>query len=568
MFDMHKNIEEIKALLTKPIVLVGLMGVGKSTVGRMLAEYLGRPFYDSDDSIVASAGKSISRIFAEDGEPAFRQIERDAINGLLGNGPCVIASGGGAISVPETAHHILEKGLCIWVDAPIDLLVERTQGSDRPLLRHGDPSEVLASLFEKRVDAYRQAHIHVRDEGLTVEEAAARILLQIREYLFSNPLEKADEKYVPQALCLDVSLFDRSYPIFIGSGLLDNPEIWLNHEMQGRKAFILVDYTVRALLVDKLQQTLASFMKSVAVMELPVGEQTKSFDRYEAVMEWLVSNGVTRDSIIFAVGGGVIGDLAGFAASTILRGIDFVQIPTTILSQVDSSVGGKTGINSSSAKNMIGTFYQPKAVVIDLDTLMTLPQRQWLAGYAEIVKYALIGDAAFFEWLGVHSDSMLNGDTLTLMRAIETSCRMKAQIVELDEHEETGLRATLNLGHTFGHALEALLHYDGTILHGEAVAIGLVLAARLSQRLSYISKEDVKLIENHLKSVGLRTELSEVVLPEGTGAEDFMAVMRKDKKATANGMVFVVLKRIGEATLEKNIPEQLIFDLLTESLSS
>lgn len=563
------NIDEIKENLDRPIVLVGLMGAGKTTIGKLLADKLGWPFYDSDDEIVRAAGKSISQIFEEEGEPAFRDLERMTLQGLLRSGSSVIASGGGSISIPETASSIMNHGLCLWLDAPVDVLVDRTRDSDRPLLRHGDPTEVLSGLLEKRKSSYGQAHIHILDEGLNPDDMTDRALMQIHDYLFVNADDKdvEDDDHIPQALCMTVSLSERSYPIFIGSNLLTDVDVWLSDEYRNRRAFIITDYNVRAIFTDKLQAALTPHMKSVAVMELPPGEQTKSFDRFQAVLEWLLENGVKRNSIIFAVGGGVIGDLAGFAASTILRGIDFIQIPTTLLSQVDSSVGGKTGINSKAGKNLIGAFYQPKTVVVDIDTLQTLPKREWLSGYAEIVKYGLLGDADFFTWLEINGQKMLEGHPVTVMRAIEKACHMKAEIVREDEREETGLRATLNLGHTFGHALESLTGYSGEMLHGEAVAIGCVLAAKLSFELGHISEHDYMRIKYHFKMVGLRTSIRDVKLPEGTTPQHFIDLMRKDKKSTSEGMVFVILKRLGMAELASGIPEDMVAKVIADSMS-
>ena len=484
------------------------------------------------------------------------------------HGVCVIASGGGSISIPETASSILDNSLCLWIDAPVEILVKRTQGSDRPLLKHGDPEEVLTMLKEKRSAAYHQAHVHVLDDGLEVGEMVDRILMQIREHMFDtiSDTEDEDDSHVPQALCMTVSLFDRSYPIFIGANLLEDIDVWLTHEFRNRKAFIITDYNVRAAVTDKFQKVLAPYMKSVSVMELNPGEQTKSFERYQTVVEWLIESGIKRDSIVFAVGGGVIGDLAGFSAATVLRGVDFIQIPTTLLSQVDSSVGGKTGINTKFGKNLVGAFYQPQTVVIDLNVLDTLPKREWLSGYAEIVKYGLLGDADFFTWLEINGQKMLDGQPVAVMRAIEKSCSMKADIVSQDEREENGLRASLNLGHTFGHALEFLTGYGTELLHGESVAIGCVLAARLSFELGYLSESEVMRVVHHFKSVGLRTEIREVKLPQGTTPQTIVDLMRKDKKSNAGGMVFVVMKRLGDVELSSTVPEGLVYKVVEDSL--
>ncbi|OFW87926.1 MAG: 3-dehydroquinate synthase [Alphaproteobacteria bacterium RIFCSPHIGHO2_02_FULL_46_13] len=566
MIKTQSNIESIKANLDKPIVLVGLMGAGKTTVGRILADMLGWPFFDSDDEIVRAAGKSISAIFEEEGEPAFRDLERITIRGLLRNRRCVIATGGGSISVPETASMILEGSVCLWLDASVPVLVERTKGSDRPLLKHGDPAEVLGMLLEKRRSTYMQAHLHILDDNLDPDDMASRILMQICEYLFDHNSIEDVEKHVPQALCLTVSLFDRSYPIFIGANLLHDIDVWLSHEFHGRKAFIITDYNVRAAVTDKFQAAITPHMKSVAVMELPPGEQTKSFDRFQVVVEWMIENGIKRDSIVFAVGGGVIGDLTGFASSAVLRGVEFIQVPTTLLSMVDSSVGGKTGINSKFGKNMIGAFYQPRAVVIDMEVLSTLPAREWLAGYAEIVKTALLGDSDFFTWLEINANKILEKNPVTVMRAIEKSCHMKAEIVAQDEHEENGMRAKLNLGHTFGHAFENLCGYGSTLLHGEAVGVGLVLAARLSHALGHLSEKDVMRITYHLSKMGLKTEIRDIGLPAGTTVDQIIDLMRKDKKSTQNGMVFVVLTRIGDVELVYDVPEEMVEKIIRESM--
>jgi shikimate kinase/3-dehydroquinate synthase len=566
MMNTQKYIDVIKNNLDKSITLVGLMGAGKTTVGRILADMLDWPFYDSDDEIVRSVGKSISAIFEEEGEPAFRELERMTLRGLVKNKQSIIATGGGSISIPETAEVILENSLCIWLDAPVDVLVERTKGSDRPLLKHSDPREVLEKLSEKRKTAYQQSHIHILDDDLSPEDTANRVLMQIYEFLLDEDELDVEEDHIPPAICHTVSLFDRSYPIFMGAGLLENPEMWLSQDLMGKKAYIITDYNVRANVVDKFQSALSPHMKSVAVMELPPGEQTKSFDRYESVMDWLLEGGIKRDSLIFAVGGGVIGDLAGFAASTALRGIQFIQIPTTLLSMVDSSVGGKTGINSKHGKNLIGAFYQPQAVVIDMDVLKTLPKREWLSGYAEIVKYGLLGDAEFFKWLEINVTKLLEGSPVAVMRAIEKSVHMKAEIVATDEYETNGQRARLNLGHTFGHALESLTGYSADLLHGESVAIGCVLAARLSQALGHLDEIEVLRIEHHFKTVGLRTAIRDIKFDKKPTADDIVALMRKDKKSTQAGMAFIIMTRLGDSELSTTVPENLVYQVVEQSL--
>ncbi len=370
---------------------------------------------------------------------------------------------------------------------------------------------------------------------------------------------KAEYKTVP------VSLSDRSYSILLGSGALARTELWLPADAASRKVFVITDENV-APLGEQLNALLHKKVGQLMTFALPPGEQTKSFEFYQQTLEWLLENKVNRSSLIIAMGGGVVGDLAGFVAASVLRGIDFIQIPTTLLAQVDSSVGGKTGINSVQGKNLVGAFYQPKTVVIDLETLKTLPDREMKAGYAEIVKYGMLGDIRFFEWLEQNGKKVLAKDPAALAHAIETSCKMKAEIVRQDEREENGLRALLNLGHTFAHALETACEYDGRLLHGEAVGIGLVQAARLSQMLGQITDADVGRVKAHLSSLGLMTEISEIKPAVKASPADLLALMNKDKKATADGITFVVLQKLGRARLDKTVNAEQILQILEGSL--
>jgi 3-dehydroquinate synthase len=371
---------------------------------------------------------------------------------------------------------------------------------------------------------------------------------------------KADYKTVP------VNLLDRSYPILIGKGVLSFHEMWLPRDIAQRKVYIVTDENVLSPHVERLQKALSDRVPQLMTYVLSPGEQAKSFSCYQQILEWLLKNGVNRHSLIIAAGGGVVGDLAGFVAASILRGIDFIQVPTTLLAQVDSSVGGKTGINSEQGKNLIGAFYQPKNVVIDLDTLATLPHREILAGYAEIVKYGLLGNIRFFEWLEQNGHKVCAGDTDALSYAIETSCKMKAEIVQQDEREENGLRALLNLGHTFAHALETACEYDGRLLHGEAVGIGLVLAGRLSEKLGLISPSESERIKSHLQSLGMKTEISDITPPVTVSADDLLALMQKDKKMTPDGLAFVVLQKLGRAKLDKAVTASQVRALLQDSM--
>jgi 3-dehydroquinate synthase len=361
-----------------------------------------------------------------------------------------------------------------------------------------------------------------------------------------------------------IDLAARSYDIFIGKALLYRLLDLVPLDLAGRSIFIVTDRHVESYAAIVKDQTLHGRARRAEVMVLEPGEKTKSFAQVEHICSWMLANGVNRDSVVFAVGGGVIGDLAGFCASVVMRGVPYVQIPTTLLSQVDSSVGGKTGINTPQGKNLIGSFYQPIAVIADLETLTTLPQRELFSGYAEILKYALIQDLGFFKWLEQNGARLCTLEMDVLSYAIEVSCRAKAQIVQTDERE-SGRRALLNFGHTFGHALEVAAEYNGSLLHGEAVAIGMVMAFDLSYRMALCSIEDLERVERHLASIGLPTKAS-MVDGLGTTVDQLIENMHGDKKVTAGQMVFILANAIGEAFISQSVPEDLVREVLTESL--
>lgn len=358
-----------------------------------------------------------------------------------------------------------------------------------------------------------------------------------------------------------IALGDRSYDISIGQNLLEDITSLVPASLQGRKVFIITDENVvpyATAVQEKVKAAGASFFE---ICTLPFGEGTKSYESLHKVHGWMLENNIHRNSLVFAVGGGVIGDLAGFCAATILRGVPFVQVPTTLLSQVDSSVGGKTGINTPYGKNLVGSFYQPISVVADIETLKTLPKREMLAGYAEVVKYGLLGDKDFFEWLEVHGSDVAAIEPKAVSYAIEVSCKTKARIVEEDEHEG-GKRALLNLGHTFGHALEAAAGYDGTLLHGEGVSIGMVMAFDLSMRMGLCNGQDVHRVVNHFKNVGLPVNAVDI----DANVDDLIATMRRDKKAMDNKMIFILVNGIGDAFVSKDVPEDLVREVLKDGL--
>src|SRR5574340_589182 len=348
---------------------------------------------------------------------------------------------------------------------------------------------------------------------------------------------------------LTVGLGERSYPIHIGSGLLDRADL-MQSALPRKRGAVVSNTTVAPLYLEKLQQTLQEIGVSSVPIILPDGEEYKNSATLNLIYDALLTNRCERKTTLIALGGGVIGDLTGYAAATYLRGVPFIQVPTTLLAQVDSSVGGKTGINHPLGKNMIGAFYQPRLVLADTDTLNTLPDNELAAGIAEVIKYGLIRDLPFFEWLEQNMDKLLARDTEALQYAIARSCQNKAEVVAADERE-SGERALLNLGHTFGHAIESGMGY-GNWLHGEGVAAGTIMAADLSQRLGWIGAGDVARIRGLFERAGLPT-----VAP-ALGAEKDPELIGLDKKVEGGKMRFVLLKEIGRAVIYGDVPEMLL----------
>ena len=350
---------------------------------------------------------------------------------------------------------------------------------------------------------------------------------------------------------IPVDIAGRPYQVHVGSGLLTNLAELAGARLRKRRVPIVTDANVHARWGSAVEQALTEAGREAVWRVLPAGESTKSWDQLAATVDWLLAEEVERGDHVLALGGGVIGDLTGFATSILKRGCNFIQIPTTLLAQVDSSVGGKTAINTTAGKNLVGAFHQPALVLADLDVLATLPRRELLAGYAEVVKYGLLGDAPFFDWCVANGAAMLAGDAALREYAVAHSVAAKAAIVKADERETLGLRALLNLGHTFGHALEAQTGFSDRLLHGEGVALGMVLAARVSARRGLIAGSDADRIAAHFAEVGMASEIASLGL--NCDGQALIAHMLHDKKMDAGTLPFVLLRQIGEAFLAKDV---------------
>ena len=357
---------------------------------------------------------------------------------------------------------------------------------------------------------------------------------------------------------VDVGLKEHGYPIYIGTDFLTRVGEMMKPFARSSKVFVITDNLVGALYLPMVKTSLEQAGFTVFDLVVPQGEASKTFDRAKELLERILKTGCDRQSVVVALGGGVVGDLAGFCAALLLRGVDFIQIPTTLLAQTDSSVGGKTAVNTAVGKNLVGTFHQPKAVFIDVSTLKTLDPQQILAGFAEVVKYGLALNADFWNWLVDNGESVLALDDTVLSSAVEQCCRINTAVVEADEFEETGLRALLNYGHTIGHAIESVSGLRGSILHGEAVAIGSVLAAYLSADLGLCDAGLPDAVAQQYEKWGLPTRFDALKVSE------LMTAMHRDKKTTGSHLNFVLLEGIGSGVLVHDIEPDAVIKVLNE----
>ena len=365
---------------------------------------------------------------------------------------------------------------------------------------------------------------------------------------------------------VSVDLGLRSYDVRIGPGLVGDLGNHLLPLLHRKKVAVITDETVAAQHLLALAASLEQHGIAMTALAIPPGESSKGWPQLERCVEWLLDQKIERRDVVIAFGGGVVGDLVGFAASVLRRGVRFVQLPTTLLAQVDSSVGGKTGINTVQGKNLVGAFHQPSLVLADIDVLATLPPRDFLAGYGEVVKYGLLGDAAFFEWLEINAASMVAGDADARQYAVRRSVEMKAGIVSRDEHEN-GERALLNLGHTFCHALEKATGYSDRLLHGEGVSIGCALAFELSQRMGLCAQETPSRVRAHFRKLGLKTDIADIA-GELPSAQDLLGLMGQDKKVIGGKLRFILARGIGQAFVADDVPPDLVLGVLQDALAN
>lgn len=503
--------------------LIGMMGSGKSAVGKILAAKSGRVALDLDREIERSMGVSIASIFASAGEASFREAESRALaRAASSRRPAVIATGGGAVLSDANVARMRQTGQVVWLDAPVAVLARRVKGSSRPLLTR-DAGRTLAKVFSERRSRYvSAADVRVDAARGTPVAVASRV----------------EEALVRRPLVYRVG--SHSTAIHVGAGLLDRAGALVKESLGAANAILVTDETVGALHARRLKGSLRSAGFSVRVLTLEPGERHKNAAAVLDLWSGLVAAGVDRKTPVLALGGGVVGDLAGFAAATILRGVPLVQIPTTLVAQVDSAIGGKTGFDLVAGKNLVGAFKQPALVIADPSVLGTLPERELRAGMAEVVKYGVILDEAFFDLLERASWPL---GAAMLERIVQRCAQLKAGVVERDP-EERGERAILNFGHTAGHALEAASGYR--LRHGEAVAAGMVAEAELSCELGACAARDVERLTGLVARLGLPTAATRRTAPRFLGA---------DKKRTGRMIRMPLMKRIGRVEI-RQVPIQ------------
>jgi shikimate kinase/3-dehydroquinate synthase len=555
----------VEALTGRSLVIVGMMGSGKTTVGRRLALRLGLPFVDVDQEIVQAAGMPIADIFARHGEDHFRDGERRVMNRVLAGGPGIVATGGGAFMNAATRARIAETSISIWLKADLDTLMRRVRKrATRPLLQTADPVGTMQRLLAEREPIYAQADVTVYSREASHETVVEDVIRALEAHVAGR--DAAEKVKSNPRMEISVDLPGRRYDIVIGDNLLRDAGAHIAELAPGASCAIVTDANVAGHHLHRLEASLdAAGIRHVAIT-IPPGESSKGFATYEHICEAILSARMERGDIVVALGGGVVGDLAGFAAATVRRGMRLVQIPTSLLAQVDSSVGGKTGINSPHGKNLIGAFHQPALVIADTSVLATLPEREFRAGYAEMVKYGLINDADFFYWLEAEWRDVFAGGPAR-MHAIAKSCAAKAAIVIRDETEQAD-RALLNLGHTFAHAFERLTNYDSQrLVHGEAVALGIACAFRFSNAQGLCSGQDAERVVRHLGTVGLRTQITDIP-GWSASAEAIVDAMFQDKKVQRGALTLILARGIGESFIAKNVAASEVRNFLESELQS
>ncbi len=534
--------------MSRPVVvLCGFMGTGKTAAGRILAASLGVPFLDTDELITKRAGASVEEIFARHGEARFRELESEACASLDARGGAVIATGGGVLLREENARRLQALGRVVLLRASVEAIVSRTEGSGRPLLEAGTKDGALREKISRLMDERRPAYDRVPWQIDTTSRSPAEVAFEIEEQL-QHPGRlihlRTDVRPVPgHPLRTGEARLCR---ILVGRGVIDTIGMWIRELGITGTTYVFASRRVAGFHGARVRAALDGTGVHARFIEVNDSEDAKTLDQTEHLLYQLTDAGGTRDGMVVALGGGVTGDVAGLVAAMFMRGMPLIQAPTTLLAQVDSSIGGKVGVNHPRAKNLIGAVHQPHLVVADIDTLATLPNRQVASGMAEVIKTAIIGSPELFETLSRELTSLQAMQRPDLLETCVTECaRVKVSIVERDPYEH-GLRRVLNLGHTLGHAVEAVSGY-GVVLHGEAVGLGILAAIRLSMRRGAATRDFFTQTRAMLEACGLPVDMPPM------DRDALLAAMGLDKKRRAGALSFILPVSPGDVRVVSDV---------------
>lgn len=546
------------------IILIGFSFTGKTRVAQLVSRILGRDWLDLDEEIVKLAGKPISEIFSQNGEPAFRKLEKKVLKKACSCRNRVIATGGGIVLDEQNRKLIQRSGVVVCLEASPEAIYKRLKlelkqnpenSMIRPLLSAGQPLRRIRELKSYRQPFYSLAHWTVHTDNLSLEEAAHEVVHGYKYW--SKPadisLTARGKKIVP--VCY-VTTSSGSYPVFVSWGILDSLDEALHKLEISGKVVIIGDDRVLPFMLARVKDSLGHKGASLLTFAFPPGERSKSLKTAQNIYDFLIRSRVERQDCIVALGGGVTTDLAGFAAATYLRGISLIHLPTSIIGMSDAAIGGKVAVNLPWGKNLVGAFYQPRMVVIDTGTLSTLPLRERKAGWAEVLKHGFILDSELVDYLEINAAALKSLDPEKTTRAIARSATLKASVVSLDERE-TNLRRILNFGHTIGHGLEAAMKYR-RLLHGEAVSIGMMGATLLSYWRGFTGKDVVDRVNAILKKFGLPVTEPRVKL------EEVMKAMSLDKKVEDKAINWVLLRGFGDTAIVNDISQEEVTAVLKE----
>ena len=545
------------------ITLVGFSYTGKTTFGHNIAKHLGWKFVDIDQEIEGGAGKSIQEMFSEqNGESRFRILEKQTLQDVYEVEQIVVATGGGAILDPENRETMAMHGAVICLESSTATIVQRLKNAPndpsqpiRPLLAHPDPHKRIDELKGARQKLYSIADWTVHTDNLDPDEILEAILygaqiasrrIKIGTLLEQNRGPQMIQKPRNQHIAYTVATDTATYPIYVGPNLLSSLGSNMRSQgITGQKASLVLDAALAPLYETQTRDSLISAGYETDVFHLASGEESKNLTSVKAIYDWMVDRRVERTDPVIALGGGVVGDTAGYAAATYLRGVPLIQVPTSTLAMADASIGGKTAVDHTKGKNLIGAFYQPSLVLADISTLQTLSSRALREGFAEVIKTALILDADLFEFIENNTSALLNLEEAPLIHVFSRCASLKGWIVSQDE-KENGLRAILNYGHTIGHALETITNYT-SILHGEAVSIGMSVAGELSRRHDLLNSTDLDRQNKLLEDFNLPTKLPDFDM------NAMLEAMTLDKKSRGGSVRWVLLEHIGKAVTDQSV---------------